>query len=148
MSSSGENNLPFFQPTRVQLADWPQVAEQLAPIIQKLGTAVFIGEVGAGKTTLIQSLCMQLGVIEPVDSPTFSIVNEYQGIQPVYHFDLYRISSDRELLGIGFLDYLAQGAICLIEWPDPALPYLDYPVLKIELRHDGPSRTIRTEILS
>ena len=81
---------------------------------------LFLGEMGAGKTTLIKAICKQLGVIDEVQSPTFSIVNEYLTDQDktVYHFDFYRIERIEEVLNIGIEEYFESGNICLIEWPE------------------------------
>ena len=81
---------------------------------------IFDGEMGAGKTTLIKSICKNLGVIDEVSSPTFSIVNEYKTVdgKTVYHFDFYRIKSIEEVYDMGVEDYFNSGNICLIEWPE------------------------------
>ncbi len=80
----------------------------------------FYGEMGAGKTTFIKSFCQQAGVEDKVQSPTFSIVNEYQGADgnPVYHFDFYRLKSEEEAFDLGYEQYLFSGYFCLIEWPE------------------------------
>jgi tRNA threonylcarbamoyladenosine biosynthesis protein TsaE len=79
----------------------------------------FNGEMGAGKTTLIKALCEQMGVNQNVNSPTFSIVNEYQLQQGgfIYHFDFYRIKDEEEAYDIGYETYFESGSICLVEWP-------------------------------
>jgi len=80
------------------------------------------GEMGTGKTTLIHALCRQLGVQEPVTSPTFSIINEYKtfagGI--IYHMDLYRLSNSAEAVNAGVEDCLLSGNTCFVEWPEIA----------------------------
>ena len=74
---------------------------------------------GAGKTTLIKSLCECLGTTEPVTSPTFSIVNEYIGANSrIYHFDFYRLKNETEALDMGYEEYFYSGAYCFIEWPE------------------------------
>jgi len=85
-----------------------------------IGTAVCIfGEMGVGKTVFTNGLCRALGVKEYVTSPTFTVVNEYDGAGfPIYHFDMYRIEDEDELLEIGFDEYLNSGGICIIEWPE------------------------------
>ena len=80
---------------------------------------LFYGDMGAGKTTFIKSLCEGLGVVETVTSPTFSIVNEYQGEKSkVYHFDFYRLKNQSEALDLGYEEYFYSGNYCLIEWPE------------------------------
>lgn len=80
---------------------------------------LFFGEMGAGKTTLIKTLARQLGVREAMSSPTFSIVNEYAaGPSKIYHMDLYRLNSEKEILDTGLEEYFDSGAYCLVEWPE------------------------------
>jgi len=83
---------------------------------------VLSGSMGAGKTTLIQSLCRVLQVVDVVNSPTFSIVNEYLRADgsSVFHFDLYRLRKEEELLDIGYEDYFYSGSYCFVEWPEMA----------------------------
>lgn len=81
------------------------------------------GDLGAGKTTLVKSICKHKGINENISSPTFSIINEYLGINNnvVYHMDLYRINDINELVeDIGIEEYFHSGKLCLIEWPEIA----------------------------
>ncbi len=78
----------------------------------------FQGDLGSGKTTLIRGICDGLGVKEIVTSPTFTLINEYHGTFPIYHFDFYRITSEIELHDIGVEEYFFGDGICLIEWPE------------------------------
>ena len=80
---------------------------------------LFYGDMGAGKTTLIKEIARVFGVEDIVQSPTFSIVNEYRNLQDeiFYHFDFYRISKESEALDIGVDEYFDSGACCFIEWP-------------------------------
>lgn len=101
-----------------------------------------LGSMGAGKTTFIQSFCRVLGVGDVVNSPTFSIVNEYRTINDelVFHFDLYRIKSTAELVDIGFEEYLYSEAYCLIEWPLLAGNLLPEETVFIEIAVDPESQ--------
>lgn len=87
----------------------------------------FDGEMGAGKTTLIKAVCKQLGVVDEVSSPTFSLVNEYKTTfgKTIYHFDFYRIKNIEEVYDIGYEDYFFSGNICLIEWPEKVSELLE-----------------------
>ncbi|ARN77588.1 tRNA (adenosine(37)-N6)-threonylcarbamoyltransferase complex ATPase subunit type 1 TsaE [Nonlabens spongiae] len=98
-------------------------------------TIIFKAPIGAGKTTLIKTLCKELGVEGEISSPTFSLVNEHQGkSEDILHFDLYRMESKEELYGIGMEDYLDRKALKLIEWPELAMDLLDqHHVVEIEI---------------
>ncbi|MGC8653881.1 MAG: tRNA (adenosine(37)-N6)-threonylcarbamoyltransferase complex ATPase subunit type 1 TsaE [Candidatus Kryptoniota bacterium] len=76
------------------------------------------GDIGAGKTHFVQGVCRALNVKEVVNSPTFTIINEYHGKLDVYHIDLYRVSSLKEILDLGFEEYLDAGAVCIVEWAE------------------------------
>ncbi len=95
---------------------------------------LFSGEIGAGKTTLIQRICQQRGVTEKITSPTYSLINQYESDQGIiYHLDLYRLNSLDEAIDIGIEDLLYGDALCLIEWPDLITPLLPEEVLKIKI---------------
>ncbi|MDE5900270.1 MAG: tRNA (adenosine(37)-N6)-threonylcarbamoyltransferase complex ATPase subunit type 1 TsaE [Muribaculaceae bacterium] len=128
-----------------------ELHEAARAIINSLGertVVAFHGEMGAGKTTLINEMCRLLGVeSDPTASPTFAIVNEYRSdttAELIYHFDLYRVETLDEALDMGVEDYLDCGALCLIEWPDVIDPVLpdDTADVTIEVNADG-SRTVR-----
>ena len=83
------------------------------------GTVIaFTGDLGAGKTAFTRGLARGLGIDERVTSPTFTIVNEYEGRLPLFHFDMYRLGSSEELFDIGWEDYLARGGVCAVEWSE------------------------------
>ena len=86
----------------------------------KNNTLLFYGEMGVGKTTLIKEICQQLGILDNISSPTFSLVNEYQTSkgEKVFHFDFYRIEEEEEALDIGIEEYFDSDAWCLVEWPE------------------------------
>ncbi len=94
------------------------------------------GEVGAGKTTLVQAICRGYGVSEPVTSPTFALVHEYTAPRSsVFHLDLFRLTHPRELAGLGWDDLIIAVAIVLIEWPERAGVALPGDHVGIELQH-------------
>lgn len=109
--------------TLPSLAELQQVAGEFLQALGNRRVVAFQGKMGAGKTTFIKALCEQLGVCDMVNSPTFSIVNEYtdaEGQTLAYHFDLYRLKSVAEALDMGAEDYFYSGHYCFIEWPDVA----------------------------
>jgi len=95
----------------------------------------FNGTMGAGKTTFIKAICEELGVTETVNSPTFSIVNEYETIDGriIYHFDCYRINKMEEALEIGIEEYLYSGNLCFIEWSENIASLLPDSVVNVEI---------------
>ncbi|MFN4082536.1 MAG: tRNA (adenosine(37)-N6)-threonylcarbamoyltransferase complex ATPase subunit type 1 TsaE [Bacteroidia bacterium] len=86
----------------------------------------FYGQMGSGKTTLIKEICNCLNVTDNVNSPTFSLVNEYktQAGEKIFHFDFYRIKSIDEVYDIGYEDYFYSNSLCLIEWPELVEPVI------------------------
>ncbi len=102
------------------VSELEKVAVDLLSKVNKTKIFCFHGEMAAGKTTMIKVLCKCLGVSDEVNSPTFSIVNEYQGKngQVLYHFDFYRMKSVEEAFDIGYEDYIYSGNYCFIEWPE------------------------------
>ncbi|CAN5546593.1 tRNA (adenosine(37)-N6)-threonylcarbamoyltransferase complex ATPase subunit type 1 TsaE [soil metagenome] len=103
-----------------ELNDLDAVAHQLLAEGRHQSVWLFEGDMGAGKTTLIKALCRALGVVSTVQSPTFSIVNEYTTHEghSVYHFDCYRLRNEIEALDIGIEEYFDSGDYCFIEWPE------------------------------
>ncbi len=95
------------------------------------------GDLGTGKTVLAQGFAKGLGIRELVNSPTFTIVNEYTtGVMPFYHFDVYRISDPEEMYEIGFEDYLYGDGICLIEWGELIRDILPENTISIRIEKD------------
>lgn len=97
-------------------------AKKFLEIVTSNKIWAFSGDLGAGKTTFINALCKNLGVTESVTSPTYSIIQEYAGInhQIIYHIDLYRLKSDMEAMDAGIEDCINSGEINMIEWPERA----------------------------
>ena len=107
---------------------------------------LFIGEMGAGKTTLIKAICEVKGVLDEVNSPTFSIVNEYLTAddETLYHFDFYRLEREEEALDIGIEEYFYSGNVCLIEWPERVEGLLPDTFLRIDITENTDhTRTIK-----
>ena len=103
------------------------------------------GDLGAGKTTLVQAICRGYGVQEPVTSPTYALVHRYAAPRgPVYHLDLYRLESPRELENIGWDEIVHAEALVLVEWPERADGRLPAAHVPIDLEHlpDDASRRI------
>ena len=91
---------------------------RLAKCLKPGSVVAFTGALGAGKTALTRGLARGLGCTARVTSPTFTIVNEYGGNVPLFHFDMYRLRSSDELYDIGWDDYLARGGVCAVEWSE------------------------------
>lgn len=116
-------------------------AEQLVSILGPSTKIALSGEMGAGKTTLIQSVCKALGVDDVVASPTFALINEYftrEGAS-IFHFDLYRIEDISEMYDFGYEDYFYSDSYCFIEWPEKAMELMpeDVLLLTIKVLEDG-----------
>lgn len=113
-----------------------EVAKEFVAHIGDAKIFAFYGEMGAGKTTFITAICRALGVTEPITSPTFAIVNEYEaeadGI--IYHFDCYRLETVQDALNIGIEEYFADGNICLIEWAENIEPLLPKETVKVRIK--------------
>lgn len=96
-----------------------RVGSRLAAQLRAGDVIAFYGGLGAGKTAFTRGLAAGLGVTDAVTSPTYTIVNEYlTGRLPLFHFDMYRLSSSEELFDIGWEDYLARGGVCAVEWSE------------------------------
>lgn len=107
--------------------------------IEQIGNGTvfaFNGAMGAGKTTFIKAICEELGVTETVNSPTFSIVNEYESTDGriIYHFDCYRINKMEEAVEIGIEEYLYSGNLCFIEWSENIASLLPDSVENVEIK--------------
>ncbi|MBP6620442.1 MAG: tRNA (adenosine(37)-N6)-threonylcarbamoyltransferase complex ATPase subunit type 1 TsaE [Leadbetterella sp.] len=124
----------------------PQVADEIIRIGKELPIWTFVGNLGAGKTTLIKILANKLYIQDSISSPTFSYVNEYDG--KIFHFDCYRLRSLEEALDFGIEEYLDSGKPCWIEWPQIVEPILPTPYLEINIEHsENISRNIYLKII-
>ena len=142
----------------ITIKNLDEMGEKARMFINTLGeqrVIAFYGSMGAGKTTFIRALCQELGVIEPVTSPTFAIVNEYEvvdeqssihqsSIKKVFHFDFYRIKRLEEAYDMGFEDYLYSGQLCLIEWPELIEELLPDDAVRVHITvNDDGTRSVR-----
>ena len=127
--------------TEPELRSW---GEELGRAANAPLAIAISGELGAGKTTLAQAICRGAGVRDSVTSPTFALVQRYEGPRfPVYHLDLYRLESARELVNLGWDDLLRDDALVLIEWPERADGHLPANALHLELEHHPADPTKR-----
>ena len=94
------------------------IGEELAQKLRGGDVLAFTGSLGMGKTAFTRGLARGLGCRGRVTSPTFTIVNEYEGRTPLFHFDMYRLGSSDELFDIGWEDSLARGGVCAVEWSE------------------------------
>ena len=107
---------------------------RLAKRLEPGAVVAFAGGLGAGKTAFTRGLARGLGVTDRVTSPTFTIVNEYQGgCLPLFHFDMYRLSSSDELFDIGWEEYLARGGVCAVEWSENVSDALEANTVWVEI---------------
>lgn len=112
-----------------------QLGEQLAKKLKPGTVIAYEGDLGAGKTAFTRGLARGLGITERVTSPTYTIVNEYPGKIPLFHFDMYRLSSSEELFDIGWEDYLERGGILAVEWSERVADAMENP-LRISIRRN------------
>ena len=119
------------------------VAEAVINSLNGRTVVAFDAPMGAGKTTLISRIAALLGAEDSVTSPTFAIVNQYEGRKhTIYHFDMYRIERVEEALDFGSEEYLSSGDLCLVEWPEKIEPLLpdDTMIVRIEILSDTARR--------
>jgi tRNA threonylcarbamoyladenosine biosynthesis protein TsaE len=128
----GQDSLDFISHSEAQTR---RLGARLATLLNPGDVLALVGELGSGKTRWVQGVCQGLEVTDPVVSPTFTLVNEYQGRWPVYHIDLYRITDSAEMLTFGLEEYLYGSGISLIEWADRAEDFLPDEHLIVELYH-------------
>jgi tRNA threonylcarbamoyladenosine biosynthesis protein TsaE len=110
-------------------------AQEFINLIGGRTVFAFNGKMGAGKTTFIKSICEVMGVKETVNSPTFSIVNEYEAADGriIFHFDCYRINKIQEALDLGAEEYLYSGNLCFIEWSENIAPILPDSIVNVDI---------------
>lgn len=110
------------------------IGDELAQSLPTGTVVAFTGDLGAGKTAFVRGMARGLGISQRVTSPTFTIVNEYEGGRlPLFHFDLYRLASEDELFDIGWEDFLQRGGICAVEWSENVAGALEDAV-RVDIR--------------
>ena len=106
-----------------------KVGEALGKVLRSGAVLAYEGDLGAGKTAFTRGIARGLGILEPVTSPTYTIVNEYLGGRlPLFHFDMYRLTSSEDLWDIGWEDYLERNGICAVEWSENVKEALENPL--------------------
>ena len=122
------------------LEDTERIANEIAETLTGTEVIAYLGGLGAGKTTFTRGIAKAFGVDDGVHSPTFAIVNEYQGRVPIYHFDMYRVMDEDDLYSTGFYDYLGKGLI-IIEWSENVQDYIPDDAIFIELSYGEDENT-------
>lgn len=113
--------------------------QQLASSLKSGAIVALHGDLGAGKTTLVKGIVGELTLLpkQTVQSPTFTYLNIYDSELPIYHFDLYRLKGANEFIQLGFLDFLEENGICLIEWAERISSLLPANTIHVELSQAG-----------
>ena len=116
-------------------AETEALGQRLAERLQPGDVIAYTGDLGEGKTAFTRGLARGLGITERITSPTFTIVNEYQGGRlSLFHFDMYRLGSSDELYEIGWEDYLARGGVCAVEWSEIVADALEEDCIRVDIR--------------
>lgn len=121
-----------------------QFGEEVAKSLRGGDVLAFTGSLGMGKTAFTRGLARGLGCRGRVTSPTFTIVNEYDGNPPLFHFDMYRLGSSDELFDIGWDDYLARGGVCAVEWSERVSDALPDDTIYVDIARGEEDENTRT----
>ena len=114
--------------------DTEQIGEQLASQLRPGDVVAYSGGLGMGKTAFTRGLARGLGYSGRVTSPTFTIVNEYPGVLPLFHFDMYRLEDSDALFDIGWDDYLSRGGVCAVEWSEQVADAIPVDAVTVVIR--------------
>lgn len=123
-----------------------QLGEKIGLLVEPGQIILLAGELGSGKTLLVKGIAGGLGIEDDVTSPTYNLINEYEGQLPLYHLDLYRLDDEIELYNIGLEEYIERDGIIVIEWPEIAYNLIppDFLYIKIEVSGKS-SRNLKLE---
>ncbi len=113
-----------------------KIAEKLVSLVNKQGIIALHGDLGAGKTCFVQGMSRALGIGIPISSPTYTLIDEYEGENPLYHIDLYRLSNSIEVLGIGLEEYLEKDGLIAIEWAERGEDLLPEDSIHVHISKD------------
>ena len=119
------------------------LGETLARRLGPGDVVAYRGDLGAGKTAFTRGLARGLGCTGRVTSPTFTVVNEYEGRLPLFHFDLYRLEGEDALYDVGWEDYLDRGGVCAVEWSERAEAALPRETVWVSIRRCAESEDWR-----
>ena len=116
------------------LSELKNVAREVIESLEGRTVVLLRGEMGAGKTTLISRIAAYLGAEDTVTSPTFALVNQYEGSEcRIYHFDFYRIEEIEEVFDLGYEEYFYSGELCFVEWPEKIEPLLPDDAMTVRI---------------
>ena len=119
-------------------AETEAIGARLAAVLNPGAVVGYLGDLGMGKTAFTRGLAAGLGYKGRVTSPTFAIVNEYEGGRlPLFHFDMYRLNSADDLFDIGWEDYLSRGGVCAVEWSENVMDALPEDTVWVRIAREG-----------
>ncbi len=129
------------------LSDLERVADEVIEALDGRTVVLLRGGMGAGKTTLVSRIAARLGAEDTVTSPTFALVNQYEGAEcRIYHFDFYRIDRIEEVFDLGYEEYFYSGDLCLVEWPEKIEPLIPDDAMEVRITAgDGEERIFEIE---
>ena len=124
-----------------------EAAKQFIAAMEDNTVFAFYGKMGAGKTTLVSRIAALLGADDAVTSPTFALVNQYEGsVHRIYHFDFYRIDRIEEVFDLGYEEYFYSGDLCFVEWPENIEPLIPDDAMEVRITAgDGEERIFEIE---
>lgn len=127
-----------FLPSKEATIEW---GKSIASLLPKQSILALSGDLGSGKTTFVQGLALGLGILEPVQSPTFTLLHLYEGL--LAHFDLYRLKGSADFTALGFEEHWDAGYLCAIEWSERIRDILPPHAIRIHFTYDGEGRLAR-----